>query len=321
MAARTQLLNKGHVLIGAFLAVTLFVGDVTAAQCPSTATLEGPAALTTPIARGLRAHGVTVGPSNTCVGRTVRAVVTSASPAKGLRLHIEDGFGRTSDRVIAAPEVAVSLIESWVVDDEADLLAVTPKAVTPTSAATIVATAPSAPVAATRLRLYGGPASILGSDRSVWGGGVAGGCGQLGRACLGAELAFARDLGLAGETGDAGTTRSLADAFVTAGLPLSSGRFLFLPSIGVGAGWVRTHLSAEGGDAAVTANTFGLRGKVAVLAGVSLSSHVGLALEVGGLVAPGARPAPPEEAMLQTANLPAEPRASLRAGLLCVVTP
>jgi hypothetical protein len=304
------------VTISAVLSILIANAGV---PCPATAALEGPPTVTAPIARGLRDHGVSVDPSGPCRGRAVRAVVTSAAPAKGFKLHIEDTFGRTSDRAIATPETAVSLIESWVVDEESDLLSVGSPAA---DAATPTVVAVAAPVAAaSRLRVYGGLGSLVGSDRSIWGGGALGACGQLGAVCVGLELGGARDLGLAGDTSDAGTKRWMADGLVTAGLPLSRGHFLLLPSLGVGGGWVRTHVAAEDASSkALSADTFGWRGKLAVLAGVAFSRQLGLGLEVAGLAAPGARGAPPEESSSQAANLPGEPRLSLRVSLGCLVS-
>jgi hypothetical protein len=309
--------------MGALVAVLLAaMGPAIAAPCPASAALEGPAGITTSIARGLRAHGVAIGTSGACPGRTVRAVLTSAAPDKGYKLHIEDSFGRTSDRVIAESDTAVSLIESWVVDEDADLLTV---ASTPTAEPATVAVAAAAPAAmAAPLRFYGGVASLVGSDQSISAGAVVGACGHVGRACVGGELDGARDLGLVGDTADAGTTRTSAGALVTAGLPLSRGRFLLMPAVGAGVGWMRTHLAAENAmTPAETASTWGMRAKLSVLTGVSVSSHFMVALELAGLFAPGARanPADDSSSSTSTSTFPPEPKASLRVGLACVVTP
>jgi hypothetical protein len=291
-----------------------------AEPCVASTTLDGPSTLVAPIARGLEAHGVLVGSAGTCPGRAVRATVTAAS-TKGFKLHIEDGYGRTSDRQLSEAGTAVSLIESWVVEEDSDLLAVAVPPAGP-GAPTIVATAPPPAATGAALRLYGGIASAVGSDRSVWGGGLVGGCARLGPSCVGAELYAAHDLGLAGDTADAGTTRTAADLLVVVAFPLAKGRFLLMPSAGLGAGWMRTHVAAEDAETpAQTGNTVGPRGAVSIMGGVALSSHITLALGLGGVLAPTSRATPTDQMAQSTSTLPGEPRLSGRALIACVVTP
>ncbi len=292
-----------------------------AAPCAPRAALEGNPALTAPIARELRAHGVALVGDADCAGRTVRAVVTSAAPARGFKLHIDDGFGRASDRVMAKPETAVSLIESWVVDEDADLLTIAPGKVNTPATATIAATA-TPPVAATALRVYVGPATALGSDRSVWGGATLGACARIGPVCAGAKSNVARDLGISGEAAEAGGTRMGAEVLATVGLPLTRGRALVMPALGLGAGWMRTNVPAEDSTTLPqSGNTFGARASVSVLFGIEVSRHVAFALDLGGTFAPTARPTPADESMSTTPNLPGEPHAIFQAALTCVVSP
>jgi hypothetical protein len=245
-------------------------------------------------------------------------VVSSAPAGKGIKLHIEDGFGRTSDRYVAEANTAVSLIESWIVDDKSDLLAVPPVPAPP--AATVVAAPP--PAVVSPLQMYAAPLALVGSDSSLFMGGMVGGCGQVGLACLGAEIGFVHDTGAIGETPDAGTSRNAANVLVTAGVPIRRGAFFLMPAIGAGVGWMRTHVAAEDMTMpAVIGTTFGFRGQLSAMAGAAVSSHIGLALDVAILVAPGARPAPPDESMSSTSQLPAEPAASLGGGLALVVMP
>jgi hypothetical protein len=297
------------------LALTTPAAPAAAVPCPATAALEGPSRVTAPIASALKAHGVAIGTSSACPGRTVRAVVAPATPARGYKLHIEDGFGRTSDRVIAEPGMAVSLIESWAVEEDADLLTVVPP---PVAAATSVTVAAPATAAASPFYLYGGLNSALGSDHSIWAGGQVGGCDRVGAICVGGKARLLRDTALGGPTADAGASRTSADLLVTAGVPFSHGRLLLMPAVGIGAGWMRTHVSAEGADApAETANTFGVRGETSLLVGVSLAKHVMVALDLGGTFAPAARPDPATE-QTGTPSLPGEPKASFQAALGCV---
>ena len=287
--------------------------------CTATTTLDGPSALTTPIARGLEGNGITVGRQGTCPGHSVRATVAPAT-ARAFTLHIEDGFGRTSDRALSDPGTAVSLIESWAVEEDSALLA-SPSPPHDAGAPPAVETA-AATTAAAGLRLYGGFASAVGRDGSVWGGGVVGGCARLGVSCLGAELFFAHDLGWAGDAADPGTTRSAAELLVTAALPLASGRWLLMPAVGIGAGWMRTRVAAEDVDSpAETANTLGFRGALSVLAGLALANHVAVGIGLGAVIAPSARANPPDGASAFTSSVPGEPRLAGRAMVACMVTP
>jgi len=288
--------------------------------CVTAATLVGPSELIAPIARGLKSHGVVVDGSGTCPGHLVRATVTAAA-TKGFKLHIEDGYGRSSDRQLSESGTAVSLIESWVVEEDSDLLSIAVPPAGP-GAPTIVATATSPGVTGATLRLYGGLASAVGSDRSVWGGGLVGGCARLGPSCVGPELYVARDLGLAGDTTDAGTTRTAADLLMVVALPLGKGRLLLMPSAGVGVGWMRTHVAPEDSDApARTGDTVGLRGAVSILGGLALSSRITLALALSSVVAPTSRSNPTEATAQSTSTLPGEPRLSGRALIAFVVMP
>jgi len=132
MPSRATMFRARRILMATMLSAGAAVPSVAApAPCPARAALEGNPAVTAPIARGLRAHGVALATEDTCGGRTVRAVVSPAAPAPGYKLHIDAGFGRVSDRVVAEADTAVSLIESWVVEEDADLLAVTPPRATP----------------------------------------------------------------------------------------------------------------------------------------------------------------------------------------------
>jgi hypothetical protein len=289
-----------------------------AQPCAATTTLEGPAELTTAVARGLQAHGVAIGSRGTCPDRSVRARIGGGPSPGTFSLHIEDGYGRTSDRVLADTATAVSLIESWAIDEESDLLAARAPAAPPATEVAAIA-APAATPAALPLRLYGGLGSTAGSDRSVWASALLGGCVGVGRACVGAELTGGLDLGLAGDTAAPGTTRSGADLLVIGAVPIVRGRWLVMPKVGLGAGWMRTRVVTEDPDAPVEiGNTFGLRAALGVLAGVSVSRAVAVALDVGAVAAPQARPSPAEQSL---SSLPGEPRLAGRATIGCVVTP
>src|SRR5687768_7867794 len=135
----------------------------------------------------LRRHGVESTP-NSCGGRMVRASLTAGADAHSYALRIEDGFGRTNERLAGDAETAASLIESWVLDEDADLLA--PRQVStlvpaaaPAAAAEIQASSPVvAPpvVAAPRWHLLGVGEVSVGTEPATWLGGSATGCHHVG---------------------------------------------------------------------------------------------------------------------------------------------
>lgn len=286
-------------------------------RCATVTTLDGPLDLIAQIERGLRAHGLEIGTSGACSGRIVRAHITRGGRGS-FHLHIDDGYGRTSDRVLSEPETAVSLIESWAVDEDADLTT-TRVSPPPVPLDADIATRDSGDTKAGAVWLYGGLSSAIGSDRSLWGGTFAGGCSPFGRACVGAEVAAAYDLGVLGDTADGGISRLGADLMLIGGLPLAHGRWRAMPRLGLGAGWLRTSVAAEDFNMpAQTRNTLGFRGALGVLAGVAISQSVALAIDLDAVFAPWAERSPDGFA---TSSLPAEPRLSGRAAIACVVTP
>ena len=116
------------------------------AACRPTAVVEGAAEIVTPIAAVLRRRGVGTGPSE--CGRVVRASLAARPDLDTYSLHIEDGYGRVSDREVADAGTAASLIESWAIDEDADVLA--PRvAPVPLEIITAAAAAPDAPPVAT----------------------------------------------------------------------------------------------------------------------------------------------------------------------------
>src|SRR3954469_7855008 len=82
----------------------------TGAGCPPVAIVVGAAEIVTPVAAVLRRRGVRSQPSG--CGRVVRASLVTRPDLKAYSLHIEDGYGRVSDREIADASTAASLIES-----------------------------------------------------------------------------------------------------------------------------------------------------------------------------------------------------------------
>jgi hypothetical protein len=111
--------------------------------CPPTAVVEGRPALARSVSGLLRRHGIR-SESSTCAGPFVRAFVSDLASRNGYLLRVEDRFGRANDREVPDIETAASLIESWVLDEDADLVA--PRAAPViASAPAIRAPAPTAP--------------------------------------------------------------------------------------------------------------------------------------------------------------------------------
>jgi hypothetical protein len=233
-------------------------------------------------------------------------------------LRIEDSSGRTSDRTLTELGTAVSLIESWTIDEDADLLDA-PSPPSPKAPAAAIETGAALPAGAAAFRVYAGLGGTLGSDRSLSAGGFGGACASVGRACLGGEASGVRDLGLLGDTADSGVSRLGADLMLIAGLPVARGRWLAMPRVGLGIGWLRTHVVSEDPDApAQTRNALGFRGIVGMLGGVEVSRGIALALDLDAVIAPWAAAAPPDQTLISP--FPGEPRVSGRAAIACVVT-
>src|SRR5215471_8639057 len=124
-----------------------------AAACPPTATLHGPAAETRQLEGLLLEQGVVVS-GVACPHRTVAATLGRLPGTRGLWLHIQDGYGRASDRQVADARTAASLIGSWVLGEDADFIA----APAPTSAPSrppVIAAAPQPEPRQERTRLLG----------------------------------------------------------------------------------------------------------------------------------------------------------------------
>ena len=101
------------ILVGAGVSGGAYRGAWAAtAACPPTAIVEGSAEIAHPVSLILRQHGVGAGPSS-CGGPVIRALLTRSAAAAAYTLHIVDGYGRASERQVADPGDAASLIESW----------------------------------------------------------------------------------------------------------------------------------------------------------------------------------------------------------------
>lgn len=285
-----------------------------ASPCAKAVVLEGPGSLKEPIARRLEALGVAVGAQGTCRSVRVRLSSSTVPSASGFELLVEDRFGRTSHRTVSDPGTAVSLIESWAAELDANLPVDGPGGGSTELATNVSLAAPDGGVVPGGLRVYGGFAGNVGSDQSIRGGGLAGACLRVERACVGLELYVARDLAVA---------PAAADLLFTAALPFETEHWLVMPGIGVGPGWTRAPLGGESrlNAPGETRDSVGFRGAISVLAGARISPRVVVGLDVSAVFAPDSRTGWPRAAWDGTTSSPEEPGVYGRAGLVCMVTP
>ena len=289
-----------RVVAAAALTVGLLWGsrsNAGAATCAPSATVEGPSAIVRTVSAilnshgvGAHAHGVGAGPSS-CGPEAVHAVISAkASPSdRGGRntyvLRLEDRFGRSGERDIGSPETAASLIESWVVGEDSDLVA--PRAVAGTVEAPVPPAAASS-AADPRARLAASAELSSTGDGLTWYGGSASGCLELGVLCLGARGRYARSTGPFDQVAGAPVpgaelTRATAGGLVFVALPLGRGRVTVLPTLGLGAAWMRTEaalapLSASVDDAVLLAEG-ALAAEVSIARGWSVRAEVGATWE------------------------------------------
>lgn len=200
----------------------------------------------------MRSRGVVTNSDGVCP--FVRAEV--ALLGSEVLTSIEDGDGRACERVLASPQVAATLIESWTRSDlSADLLG--PPAPMPSDrrgppAATaapppapglilgedaVVASEPRAPWGA--WLLLAGEATA-GTNRTTAFGFRAAACGRVGRACLGGLVRFGYDPGLTGNSESLETERLALDGLLLADFPLEWSRVALTPGLGIGGGWTRS---------------------------------------------------------------------------------
>lgn len=265
--------------------------------CAAAAVVSGSDELVASVAILLRQHGVG-SDGRGCAGRVrvVRASLDRDRDAPYHRLHIDDGFGRTSDRKIADASTAASLIESWTLGEDTDLLS--PRALAastpaPAAIASASAAAPSPLITpwAWRVMVAGEGATNLGGTALVGAGATA--CARLGPLCVGgrarlgrgAEVSTLRDFPTMFATVD--LTRTAGDLMLVASLPLTWRRFVVTPLLGLGAGWGRTLGRPTGAlaqirpDLSASRDDFAARAEAAAMAGLRLGTRWAIVTEIG----------------------------------------
>jgi hypothetical protein len=300
-----------HVRVG-LLATGLAASMPARAEtaCPPVAVVGGAPEIAAPVAAILRRRGLQSGPSG--CGRIVHASLAPLPYLKTYSLHIEDSYGRVSNREIADAGTAASLIESWAIDEDSDVLA--PRS-TPVPAASVAA-APSPPAPANEAgwRLIGLGELSSATDGSVWYGGGITACGRVGVLCVGGRARIARD-------GDRGSgelagyvSRTRGDAGAVAILPLSRGSLSLAPMFGLGVSWMRSAIPIA--PLEMTADDFSVAAEVGVGVARTLTQGWSVTAEVGGVVsAPLASRSSEETFSFLPVALPVAPRGLLRVAL------
>ncbi|HVR63581.1 MAG TPA: hypothetical protein VMU50_16890 [Polyangia bacterium] len=287
--------------------------------CAPGARVDGPSDIVGPVRAIVAAHGVRVVIDADCRPHAVRALIERNRDGRGFTLTTVDESGRGSTRAFEDPATAASLIESWALDESAELLA-------PARAPPEADTAADTPLARTlldeqagaRLHLQVGPETSLASDGSWWYGAAVGACARVGPLCTGAVLRSTRDADVSGASRTDSVERTNIDVLLTASWLLRARAVILAPTLAVGAGWLRTR--TEGGllqDAIVWMNR-NLRTELSLQARWPVSARVALAAEIGGTWSPWAHS---DEHVEDRAVLPGEPAARLRLAIFCAVTP
>jgi hypothetical protein len=291
------------------------------ATCPAVAVISGPAEITARTSAIVRAHGVAAPPTR-CGGRVVRAVMADEAAGRGYTLHIEDGYGRVTDRRIAgddqAPLVAASLIESWATDEDAAILRPLPlpgrsRPEPAPSGDDAVAARADADASA---GLGAGPWTLNvageladGSDDSTWTGASAGVCRRFGDLCLGLDARLANDNGGGGLTADL-ARRNIA-ALATVSWPLAWRRLRVAPRVGAGVSWTRSSILPA--PLTVSGDDWDVVAEVGARTGVALGARWQLFVDFSGDVGAPLHEAPREE--LGYFLLPVPPTWLLRAAV------
>jgi hypothetical protein len=256
----------------------LAVRDASASACPPTAIVEGSSAIAASVRAILRGHGVAVDPGRCVDGLGVRASLLGQPGSRSYRLHIEDPFGRTSDRHVSDAETAASLIESWTLPAEDDHTSSPPRS-SATRQATVEVVPSSVRGPPVQWRLAGALEVAAGSDNSLWYGGALTACGPIAALCVGGRVRFAHDDSVLGPDRD--ITRSATEFLVLAALPFARRNVTVTPMLGLGGGWTRTSAPRPEPDV-VTApsDDLSMRVEAAVGAGLALTPRVSLVGEL-----------------------------------------
>jgi hypothetical protein len=300
---------------GALLACLLAAPAALGEPCAPTALVSGDPTVVAPIEQTLTLHGVATSTDGDCP--VVRAEV--AMLGTEVLTSIEDPDGRRSERVLATPFVAATVIESWARPDLSGGLlgppVVRPAHTTPATGISGWSTGdtelraehePSASSAADWSAWLGlAGETTAGGDQSVFFGPRVGVCWRLGPACVGALARFAYDSQLSGNSESLSTKRLALDGLLLLDFPFEWSSVSLVPGIGIGGGWARSsrYLEPEVEEeddeeeedwdrneksGQIDEDTFGLRVDLHLSLAIMLTEGLSLDLTVsGGLSALG----------------------------------
>jgi hypothetical protein len=309
-AVRRKLSAGLFLLVGVTFLTDAVAGLTEALEhpCKPVASIEGPGPMVAQIRAILEQHDVRAEIDPGCPGRLILVRIEALRDGAGYTVSTADDEGRSSARVFVDAATAASLIESWVTDESAALLATVP--VPPAASAT-------RPPPPPRFHLLGGLETSLARDRSWWVGVAIGACARTGPLCSGARVRSTRDLDLLGASKNDVYLRNGFEALLFTSWPINLQGLSLIPQLGLGAGWLRT--TTEGGlliDAA-SIDDRGPRLEVGLLSRWPADSPIALAAEASASWSPRANTA---DRRIGNMLLIGEPGAYLRLTMFCLVT-
>jgi hypothetical protein len=300
---------------GVILSASLCVGEASA--CPPAVALRGPERAVREVATLLRSQGVTVGDSP-CAGPTLEVSIAPVPSGGGFVLRVAGGHAWTGERRVANSSSAASLVESWVMDEDADLIAPPVERRSLPEAEIVMAPAQPDQIARSRWLFLAALEASAATDASMWYGVSLNSCRFEGPACLGGRLRLAHDNGWSGTFGDGETRRTAGDLLLSATLPLPVGAVTIAPLVGVGARLTDTMQPSWLGDSFGSRVDLAVTVEVALLAAVPVTRRWAVIGEVGSDI--GYHAASTLNGPLAR-SLPAPPGGELHGAFGCQYTP
>jgi hypothetical protein len=212
-----------------------------AEPCAPTAVVNGDRELAGIIGEQLRSRGIQTHGVERCP--VVRAEVERRGSS--LVVKLDDGTDGGDHRTLSTPALAAIWIESRLRTDIGAPLLRTPIILSRPE--------PEGPPAATRnvvrpqslsrarpMVLSASVQSVSASDESSWRGVAVDGCVEIGGACVGVAGRYGQNLAFISDQAPEQTDRKGVDLLATVSVPLSMGRGVLSPRLGVGAGWLTT---------------------------------------------------------------------------------
>jgi hypothetical protein len=238
-------------------------------------TATGDRILTASVASLLEQHGVSTRIER-CGAARAQVRIEASSDQAAITIVIRDSEGKEARRRIErdgkVAAVAASLVESFVLGEDADLLS------RPGSPAVEVA-AGAQPASLERIGQIGLVGGVLfGSDSSTWYGAEIEGCARAAWSCLGVRARFAQDDSGGGISSDLVRTQWNGSALL--GMPFNSERWQLLPAFALGVAYTRSSLFPT--PFRVSVSDYDLRAQLSFGAALFLSTSWAVRLEFAG---------------------------------------